>query len=501
MTCRAKKWRRRGSRVPHLHRHAVVVSGERLMLLFRRGCNGRQAAIAATPASGEPRDEVMDASEHRSNRRRPAPGLAMCSTTFMGATRHSVGCPAGIRASHRRQLPIGACVAVSGGNGAGTRIQPDPGRTPDLQGLSRDSLRHSPRFSFSEANRDMISPCTLSFCTAARHRIGTSTGCPRVPKACLVIVCGLLAGRLAVASAAREPSRKTEDQVQWVTPAVRAPHLQHRVFFSAAAKSKVSFHIYTPEAYDRDKTLRFPVIYWLHGHGGGLRGLPKLVPYFDRAMAARKMPPALIVFPNGLAEGMWCDSKDGRTPVETIVVKELVPYVDANFRTIASREGRLVEGFSMGGYGAARLGLKYSDIFGAASILGAGPMQRRFTPAKGPPEKAGARARILRKVYGGDQEYFKAQSPWELAEQYADEVRGRLRLRVAVGDRDAMLRANEAFSQHLSELKIPHTFRVVRGAGHNPSALFDALGDDTRTFYRQVFGALSRPSAKPELKK
>ena len=214
---------------------------------------------------------------------------------------------------------------------------------------------------------------------------------------------------------------------------MRAPHLQHRVFFSAVAKSKVSFHTYTPEAYDRDKIRRFPVIYWLHGHGGGLRGLPKLVSYFARAMAAGKMPLVVIVFPNGLAEGMWCDSKDGRTPLERIVVKELVPYVDANFRTIASREGRLVEGFSMGGYGAARLGLKYSDIFGAASILGAGPMQREFTPAKGPPEKMRARARILRKVYGGDQEYFQAQSPWELAEQYAAQVRGRLRLRVAVG--------------------------------------------------------------------
>ena len=64
-----------------------------------------------------------------------------------------------------------------------------------------------------------------------------------------------------------------------------------------------------------------------------------------------------------------------------------------------------------------------------------------------------------------------------------------------------MLRPNEAFSKHLKDLKIPHTFLVAPGVGHNPLALFDVLGDETWAFYRQVFGSLPRPSAKPELKK
>jgi enterochelin esterase-like enzyme len=50
--------------------------------------------------------------------------------------------------------------------------------------------------------------------------------------------------------------------------------------------------------------------------------------------------------------------------MEAIVVRELLPEVDTAFGTIAAREGRILEGFSMGGYGAARLGFKHPERFG-----------------------------------------------------------------------------------------------------------------------------------------
>jgi hypothetical protein len=150
---------------------------------------------------------------------------------------------------------------------------------------------------------------------------------------------------------AQEPAG--QEAPAWVTPAARGPRLQQRIFDSAAAKSKVSFHVYVPEAHDAERDRRFPVLYWLHGSGGGLSGVPQLAERFDSAIRAGKVPPMLVVFPNGLADGMWCDSRDGKTPVETVILKELVPLVDASFRTVASREGRIVEGFSMGGWGGA----------------------------------------------------------------------------------------------------------------------------------------------------
>jgi len=55
----------------------------------------------------------------------------------------------------------------------------------------------------------------------------------------------------------------------WGAPKGRAARVQFRAFDSAAVKTKVSYHIYTPEVYDTEKERRFPVLSWLHGSGGG----------------------------------------------------------------------------------------------------------------------------------------------------------------------------------------------------------------------------------------
>ena len=59
----------------------------------------------------------------------------------------------------------------------------------------------------------------------------------------------------------------------WVTPAMKAPGVTHHVFRSAAVKGDVSYHLYRPTAYEAEPAKRFPVVYWLHGSGGGLPGI------------------------------------------------------------------------------------------------------------------------------------------------------------------------------------------------------------------------------------
>ncbi|MBM3128101.1 MAG: esterase family protein [Chloroflexi bacterium] len=288
-----------------------------------------------------------------------------------------------------------------------------------------------------------------------------------------------------VASATQTaPTASSKSSSEWITAPVLAPRLQFRTFASAAITSDVSYHIYTPEAYDTETQRRFPTLYWLHGSGGGLAGLPTLVSLFDWAIRAGKLPPILVVFPNGHTDSMWCDSKDGSVPMETVVVKELLPHIDATFRTVATRDARLIEGFSMGGYGAGRLGLKYPEQFGAISMLGAGPLQPEFTAEIGPAFNAQARIRIMGIVYGNDQNYFRAASPWVLAEQNRANAIG-TRIRLAVGDRDAMLAYNREFDARLTALNIPHQFIIVPGIDHTPGKLLNALGFD---FYREAFG-------------
>jgi poly(3-hydroxybutyrate) depolymerase len=310
------------------------------------------------------------------------------------------------------------------------------------------------------------------------------------------VLVGTLIGIIAVVSQllahASELGEAGADHA-WVTPEIRAPGVSFHTFESVAAKATVSYHIYTPPASIRDQERRFPVVYWLHGSGGGLPGIPKVAAHFAAAIKDAKTPPCLVVFVNGLANGMYVDWKDGSAPIETVIVEELVPHIDATYRTIATREGRLLDGYSMGGYGAARLGFKFPELFRAVSIMGGGPLQTDLLA--GP--RAGRRraAEVLQRVYGGDPEYFTSVSPRVLAEQHADGIKQGSLVRQVCGEDDETFANNRDFHEHLERLGIPHTWTVLPGVDHDPLATLTALGDSNWAFYRQAFGEHSSPSA------
>lgn len=278
---------------------------------------------------------------------------------------------------------------------------------------------------------------------------------------------------------------ETQQKTLWVTPQVESPRVSFHTFDSAAAKSKVSYHLYTPAAYKQDTDKRFPVVYWLHGSGGGLAGIAKVAAHFEAAIEAGKTPPCLVVFVNGLVEGMYVDWKDGSAPLETVIIKELVPHIDAKHRTIATREGRLLDGYSMGGYGAARLGFKHHELFRSVSIMGGGPLQAELiqTPRAGRQRAA----EVLKRVYGGDQEYFKSVSPRQLAEKNAKAIIENSHIRVVCGDQDETFANNIAFHEYLNSLSIPHSWTILKGIDHNPMRTLEALGDSNWEFYRMAF--------------
>jgi enterochelin esterase-like enzyme len=272
-----------------------------------------------------------------------------------------------------------------------------------------------------------------------------------------------------------------------VTPRVEGSGLSFHTFRSHAAGTEVSFHIYAPPAYAADPGRRFPVVYWLHGSGGGVSGISRLSSRVDEAVATGRVQPFLLVFVNGLRMGMYVDWANGRAPLETVIVQELRPHVDANWRTIATREGRLLDGFSMGGYGAGRFGFRYPELFRSVSMMGAGPMQETLERT---PRASRVQAEdLLRDVYGGGQDRFRAVSPRRYAEQNAATLARDSRLRLVIGDRDETLENNRDFHEHLTRLGIPHDWIVLPGVGHDPMGVLTALGDRHWAFYRDAFAA------------
>lgn len=169
---------------------------------------------------------------------------------------------------------------------------------------------------------------------------------------------------------------KKEATFKWVNPFPKGkyPGLSHGTLRSTANNVDVGYCIYLPPGYDapENKDRRYPVVYWLHGgRPGGETKVISLTPHFDDAMKKGIVPPMMYVFPNGGIVSHY-DYPKLKSLGETAFIKELIPHIDKNYRTIAAREGRALEGFSQGGRGTARYMFNYPELFCSAAPMGGG---------------------------------------------------------------------------------------------------------------------------------
>jgi len=173
--------------------------------------------------------------------------------------------------------------------------------------------------------------------------------------------------------------RIQDSDTAWVSPNKSVPSFATYQLYPTSERGKDtfgSFMIYLPEEYKNTST-RYPVIYYLHGGNGNQGEGQWLMKELDKAIKAQKMPPVIIVSVQALPIGWYCNANVGAKgvisgPVENVLIKNLIPYIDANYRTIPKSSGRGLEGWSMGGFGAIRLAFKYPEMFGfASSVAGA----------------------------------------------------------------------------------------------------------------------------------
>jgi len=132
--------------------------------------------------------------------------------------------------------------------------------------------------------------------------------------------------------------------------------VRDHLFVSAALQQRVHYRVLVPDDYARTTT-RYPVLYLLHGHGGVFSN------WSDRTTVAEDMAgrPLIVVMPDG-ANSWYVDGANGEA-WETYLTKDLIAEIDANYRTVPTRDGRMIAGLSMGGYGAVKAGLKHPELY------------------------------------------------------------------------------------------------------------------------------------------
>ena len=167
------------------------------------------------------------------------------------------------------------------------------------------------------------------------------------------------------------------DQEFYALKNVSHGNVQQILFPSPSTKTSRRAFVYTPPGYYENRDKNYPVLYLQHGWGEdetawSNQGHANLI--MDNLIAEGKTEPFLIVMTYGMTnEIKWGGLRDFDIKhFQTVLVDELIPYVDENFRTIADEEHRAMAGLSMGGMETKMITLNEPDVFSRYALLSGG---------------------------------------------------------------------------------------------------------------------------------
>jgi enterochelin esterase-like enzyme len=138
--------------------------------------------------------------------------------------------------------------------------------------------------------------------------------------------------------------------------------------------------VYLPPSYARSPQRRYPVVYFLHGYNDSADGWYRSTKHWinlpivlNKAFAEVGNYEMIFVTPNAFTryQGSFYSNSATTGNWEDYIVRELVPYVDAHYRTIPEGASRGLAGHSMGGYGTIRIGMGHPDVFSSIYLLSA----------------------------------------------------------------------------------------------------------------------------------
>ena len=299
----------------------------------------------------------------------------------------------------------------------------------------------------------------------------------------------LLSGSVnQVAQAQGKKKQKQNTPFRWVNKPSKAYAnlpIQHKTFRSRSMGADVGYCIYLPPDYDKSERTksRYPVVYYLHGGrpGSELKSV-NLSAFIERAIRSKQIPPMIYVFINGgpMSHYDYPQIKNGQG--ESVFIEELIPHVDSTYRTIASRKGRGIEGFSQGGRGTTRIMFRHPELFCSAAPGGGG-----FATEKKISENDGHESdRIV---------FAEGYNAYDTARVYASSEKQKqypLRILIHVGTKGSNYENNLAYMQFLERLGIKFEKLIVKDVPHSARLIYERQGDALMKFHAQNFSADSQ---------
>jgi enterochelin esterase-like enzyme len=261
--------------------------------------------------------------------------------------------------------------------------------------------------------------------------------------------------------------------------------------------------VYLPPDYAANPQKRYPVIYALHGYSISNEIWTREIksPATIEAAFGAGVKDMIVVLPNSqtVHNGSMYSNSVTTGDWEGFIARDVVAYIDKNYRTIAKRESRGLAGHSMGGYGTMRIGMKHPEVFGALYSMSPCCMSARGAP---PPETA-AKLEALKSPEESKSLGFMeratlatasawspnpkaapfyadlptkdgvvqpdvlarwaANAPNAMVHQYVPSLRKYKAIALDVGDRDGLKTDTEALHKILSDYGIKNSYQLYDG--------------------------------------
>jgi len=234
----------------------------------------------------------------------------------------------------------------------------------------------------------------------------------------------------------------------WEINDVPRGQLHRHYFKSRIAEDEREFIVYTPPGYDPTARKKYPVLYLLHGFSDDASawtsvGMANVI--LDNLIARKQAKPMIIVMPLGygtmeVVRGGWSGVgrrelwQENMTKFQQLLLKEIMPQVEASYRTAKEQQSRAIAGLSMGGSESLLIGLNALDRFAWIGAFSSGGLRNDFEQAF--PELKTSTASRLKLLW------------------------------ISCGRDDGLFNANQQFVDWLKTKSIQHEWNPVAG-GHN----------------------------------
>lgn len=291
--------------------------------------------------------------------------------------------------------------------------------------------------------------------------------------------------------------------------------------------------VFLPPSYNTDKKRHYPVVYALHGYSIGAEQWTHEihVPQTIEGAFAKGAREMIVVLPDSktIYNGSMYSSSVTTGDFEKFIYHDVVAYIDAHYRTIPDRQSRGLVGHSMGGYGAARIGMQHPEVFGALYIMspcclspmsGGGPVpedqrkaraiesEKKVAAAKSPADMAAQSPGFASAQYATAAAWapdpknpplyfdlptkdgvlqaeivakFTANAPLAFVDQYIGDLKQYRAIAMDVGDQDGLRFDTIKLHNILDNYGIAHTFEIYSGT--HTSAVADRFQNHVIPFF------------------